>query len=159
VVLLCDHQEEGSFGFIFNKPFQQTLDELVQGITLKKIPVYLGGPVQLDTIHFLHQDPEMIEGGIPIMRGVYWGGDFERAMELVNNGMLDDSRIKFFLGYAGWGDGQLKDELQEKSWIVAKATRKLVFKEQGEDVWRQSLRNLGKDFAMMANFPIDPALN
>lgn len=159
VVLLCEHRDEGSFGFIFNKPFHQTLDELLDGVTFKKIPVYLGGPVQLDTLHFIHQEPGLIEGGIKIIQGVYWGGDFERAIELLNNGILDDNRIKFFLGYAGWSDGQLKNELEEKSWIVAPASLNLLFKQDDKEIWQQSLRDLGKDFAILANYPIDPTLN
>jgi putative transcriptional regulator len=159
VVLLCEHRDEGSFGFIFNKPFHQTLDELLDDVTFKKIPVYLGGPVQLDTLHFIHQEPGLIEGGIKIIQGVYWGGDFERAIELLNNGVLDDNRIKFFLGYAGWSDGQLENELEEKSWIVAPASLNLLFKQDNKETWQQSLRDLGKDFAILANYPIDPTLN
>ena len=64
VVFLCEHQDEGSFGFVLNKNYEYTLDELVSGLEdLRKIPVYLGGPVQMDTIHFLHQYPDKIGGG------------------------------------------------------------------------------------------------
>src|SRR5258708_4214788 len=86
VVFLCEHQDEGSFGFVLNKNYDYTLDELVSGLDdLKKIPVYLGGPVQMDTIHFLHQYPDKIIGGYEIIDGVFWGGNFETAIDLIVN--------------------------------------------------------------------------
>jgi putative transcriptional regulator len=159
VVFLCEHKDEGSFGFVLNKNYDYTLDELVNGLDDLKIPVYLGGPVQKDTIHFLHQYPEMIPGGYEITDGVFWGGDFETAIALIRKGKVDLHKIRFFIGYSGWGSGQLADELKEKSWVVAEATRKLVFHKRIDEVWKDALLDLGGDYEMMVNFPIDPQLN
>ncbi len=159
VILLCEHREEGSFGFIVNKLFNRTLDELFPDQVMARIPVYFGGPVQVDTLHFLHLEPELIEGGRRVLPGVYWGGDFERVLELLNTGMADASRIKFFVGYAGWGSGQLDAELKEDSWIVSRGSRDLIFGERVHNVWSQSLHDMGDEFAQMANYPIDPSLN
>lgn len=159
VVLLCDYREEGSFGFIFNKLFTQTLDELIPDSTMKKLPVYFGGPVQLDTIHFIHGVPDLIEGGLQILPNIYWGGDFERTIELLNMGMIDTSQIKIFIGYSGWDKGQLDGELKEDSWIVSQATAKLIFDAQEKNIWSESLRSMGDGFASMANYPPDPSLN
>jgi putative transcriptional regulator len=159
VVFLCEHKDEGSFGFVLNKNYDYTLDELVHGLDDLKIPVYLGGPVQMDTIHFLHQYPELIPGGFEITDGVFWGGDFETAVTLIRGGKVDLQKIRFFIGYSGWGSGQLADELKEKSWVVAEASRKLVFHKKIEEVWKDALIELGGDYEMMVNFPIDPQLN
>jgi putative transcriptional regulator len=159
VVFLCDHQEEGSFGFVINKTFNHTLDELMNDLEELKLPVYYGGPVQMDTIHFLHQYPELIPGSFQVMDGIYWGGDFETAISLIKEGSLDLNKIRFFIGYSGWGNGQLNDELKEKSWLTAQATRKLVFHKQIEEIWKDALKELGGDYEMMANYPIDPQLN
>lgn len=159
VVFLCDHQEEGSFGFVINKTFNHTLDELMNDLEELKLPVYYGGPVQMDTIHFLHQYPDLIPGSFQVMDGIYWGGDFETAISLIKEGSLDLARIRFFIGYSGWGNGQLNDELKEKSWLTTQATRKLVFHKNIEEIWKDSLKELGGDYEMMANFPIDPQLN
>lgn len=159
VVFLCQHQQEGSFGFIFNKLFTQTLDDLVSEAQVKKLPVYFGGPVQMDTIHFIHTAPDLIEGGLQILPDIFWGGDFGRAMELLDIGLIDSSRIKFFIGYSGWESGQLEGELKENSWIVTSADRGLLFEEEGSDIWKASLRSMGNDFAAMANYPVDPSLN
>ncbi|MCW3463211.1 YqgE/AlgH family protein [Chitinophaga nivalis] len=159
VILLCEHQPKGSLGFVINKLFDQQLHHLVPEVMISNIPVYFGGPVQMDTIHFVHQQPELIDGGVEIIPGVYWGGHFEQVVAALNKGLLEPGQIKFFIGYAGWTDGQLEGEIQEKSWIISHSDTTLVFEQQEQLIWQQSLRNLGSNFAMMANFPIDPSLN
>lgn len=159
VVFLCEHREQGSFGFVLNRKFENTIDELVSELEGFKIPVYYGGPVQIDTIHFLHQYPDEIPGGIEVMKGVYWGGDFDLVIEMIKNNLLDADKIRFFIGYSGWGSGQLDEELNEKSWLTVKAVRKLIFHKQHEEIWKDSLKQLGGEFEMMINFPIDPQLN
>ncbi|MBC7688285.1 MAG: YqgE/AlgH family protein [Aquabacterium sp.] len=159
VVFICEHQDEGSFGFVLNKPYELTLDELITNFEGFPIPVYYGGPVQVDTIHFIHQYPELIPGGQEVLKGVYWGGDFEQVTRLVKNQEIDYNKIRFFIGYSGWSDGQLNDELQEKTWLTVAATRKLVFHQKPNDLWKDSLRHLGGDYEIMINFPIDPKLN
>ena len=159
VVFICEHQDEGSFGFVLNKPYELTLDELITNFEGFPIPVYYGGPVQVDTIHFIHQYPELIPGGQEVLKGVYWGGDFEQVTRLIKNQEIDYNKIRFFIGYSGWSDGQLNDELQEKTWLTVAATRKLVFHQKPNDLWKDSLRHLGGDYEIMINFPIDPKLN
>jgi putative transcriptional regulator len=159
VILLCQHQEAGSFGFIINKLFSQTLDDLIPETHAEDTPVYFGGPVQLDTVHFIHRVPELIEGGLPVVPGVYWGGDFERAVELLRLGLIHQTQIKFFIGYSGWEEGQLAHELKEHSWIVSSVNQALLFDEEESKVWTTSLRSMGSEFAAMANYPVDPSLN
>lgn len=159
VVFLCDHQEEGSFGFVINRNFGHTLDELMNDLEEFKIPVFYGGPVQMDTIHFLHQYPSLIPGSYEVQDGIYWGGDFETAIALLRDGSIDINKIRFYIGYSGWGNGQLNVELKEKSWLMAPATRKLVFHQHIEQIWKDSLKHLGGDYEMLANFPTDPQLN
>jgi putative transcriptional regulator len=159
VVFLCDHQDEGSFGFVINKIYNHTLDELLNDLEELKLPVFYGGPVQMDTIHFLHQYPDLIPGSYEVLDGIYWGGDFETAITMIRDGSIDTNKIRFFIGYSGWGSGQLNDELKEKSWLTAQATRKLVFHRNTDEIWKDSLKELGGDYEMMANYPIDPQLN
>ncbi len=159
VVFLCEHQDDGSFGFVLNRIYDYTLNELVNNAEDLMIPVYYGGPVQMDTIHFLHQYPAEIPGGTEIMKGVFWGGDFDAALQLLRNGEADENKIRFYIGYSGWGEGQLSDELKEKSWLMAEATRKIVFNQETAETWKDSIRLLGGDYEMLINFPIDPQLN
>ncbi|MFT3825245.1 MAG: YqgE/AlgH family protein [Chitinophagaceae bacterium] len=159
VVLICEHQDEGSFGFVLNRLFENTLNELMNDMDELTLPVYYGGPVQVDTIHFLHQYPDLIPGSYEILDGIFWGGDFQVAIELLREEKIDKSKIRFFLGYSGWGNGQLDIELKEKSWLTATATRKLVFPRDVAELWKDALKHLGGDYVMMTNFPIDPQLN
>ncbi|MCL6523229.1 MAG: YqgE/AlgH family protein [Thermoflavifilum sp.] len=160
VVLLCEHQAEGSFGFVLNRPFEQSLNELLPSLGDQVVvPLFFGGPVQLDTVHFIHQYPDLIENCYEVGEGIYWGGDFEQAIDMLQMGVIDLHKIKFFIGYSGWSGGQLEAELEENAWIVSDAHPELVFGLQEQHVWKESLRQLGSEYAMMANFPIDPSLN
>ena len=159
VVFLCDHQEEGSFGFVINKSYDHTLDELMDDLGDVKVPVFFGGPVQMDTIHFLHQYPDQIPGSFEVLNGIYWGGDFEIAINLIKKGEIDLNKIRFYIGYSGWANGQLKTELELKSWLTVEATRKIVFHRDTNEIWKDALKHLGGDYEMMTNFPIDPQLN
>lgn len=159
VVFLCEHKEEGSFGFVINRPFTHTLDELLTDLSGHPLPVFYGGPVQMDTIHFIHQYPDIIPGGTEVMKGVYWGGEIDIALELVKSNTIDPAKIRFYLGYSGWGSHQLNDEIQQKSWLTVKATSPLVFHKDPNEIWKDALRQLGGEYEMMVNFPIDPQLN
>ncbi len=159
VVYICRHSEEGSFGFVLNKVFEQTLDELINGLEGTSVSVYYGGPVQPDTVHFIHQYPDLIPESFPISTDVFWGGDFEVVKQLLLNGELDLSKIKFFLGYSGWEKDQLDSELKENSWLTASATIPLIFETEPEEVWKESLVHLGGKYTQMINYPIDPQLN
>jgi len=159
VIFLCEHQPEGSFGFVLNKLFGQTIDELITGLEGYPIPVYCGGPVQLDTIHFLHQYPDLIPDSVKVNEDVYWGGNFETVTAMIKTGTIDLKKIKFFIGYSGWGNEQLNTELEEKSWLTVTATRNLIFNTQHTDVWKKSLQHLGGDYELLINYPSDPQLN
>lgn len=159
VVLLCDHQKEGSFGFVLNKHFKLTLDELIPEFAGMKIPVFEGGPVQIDTLHFLHTYPQLLPGSHKIMDGIYWGGDFEMMKDLLLKGELDERKIRFYVGYSGWGAHQLEDEMKSKSWLTAKAEKNIIFHRTASEIWKDSLGLLGSEYAMMSNYPIDPQLN
>src|SRR5215212_10297359 len=159
VIFLCEHKEEGSFGFVLNKKFPKTLGELIPELEEFKIPLYFGGPVQKDTIHFLHQYPDIISGGEEVLDGVYWGGNFESVISLIKIKQIDLKKIKFFIGYSGWAENQIDDEMKEKSWLIAEGTRKLLFHSSPNNIWKDALKHLGGEYEMMINFPIDPQLN
>lgn len=159
VVFLCEHKEEGSFGFVLNRQYENTLDELIPELEGHQLPVFYGGPVEVDTIHFLHQYPDEIPGGHEVLKGVFWGGDFEAVVNMIKNEEIDPNKIRFYIGYSGWGEGQLDTEMKEKTWLTVKATRKIVFHPDYNEIWKDSLKHLGGDYEIMVNFPIDPQLN
>ncbi len=159
VVFVCEHKQEGTVGFILNRRFKNTIDELVPELEGIGLPVYYGGPVQTNTIHFLHQCPEEIPGGEEVINGVYWGGDFDLLVRHIRNQTVDPGKIKFYIGYSGWGEGQLDDEMKENTWLTLQASENLVFHTSDETIWKAALQELGGDYERMVNFPIDPQLN
>ena len=159
VVFMCEHKEEGSFGFVLNRRYEQLLGELLSGLETSVFPVYYGGPVQVDTIHYLHQRPDLIPGGVEVTDHIFWGGDFETVIDLLKNNRLKETDIRFFIGYSGWGAGQLDEEMKLKSWITGDGTRKLIFPTNIDHTWKDALKQLGGEYMQMINYPIDPQLN
>jgi putative transcriptional regulator len=160
VVLLCRHQdEEGSFGFVLNKLFHQTLDELIPELAGFEWPVFVGGPVQMDTLHYIHEYPDLLPDCQEVAPGVYWGGDFETLKALMKNNEINADKIKFFLGYSGWESGQLDGEMREKSWITVQGNLHIIFETPMEEIWKACLKALGGKYEMMIHFPTDPQLN
>lgn len=159
VVLLCEHNLDGSFGLVLNRPYDQHLNDFIPNLEDLNIPVYHGGPVQPNTLHFVHNIPALISEGILITEDLYWGGKFDEVIECMRNKSLDLNRIKFFLGYSGWGVGQLNEEMEEKSWLTVDATPKLVFQTPANKIWSASILNLDTAFHEIINYPLDPQLN
>lgn len=159
VVFMCEHKHEGSFGFVLNRKYDHYLGELIADLESSDFPVYYGGPVQVDTIHFLHQCPELIPGGVEVTDGIFWGGDFETVVGLIKSEHLTPVDIRFFIGYSGWGEGQLEEEMKLKSWITGNGNRKLLFISDAGNTWKEALKQLGGEYVQMINYPIDPQLN
>jgi putative transcriptional regulator len=159
VVLLCEHNSDGSFGFVVNKPSILKINELMEDIRSLEDIVYVGGPVQQDTIHFLHRNTA-ITNAVNIRDDIYWGGDFESLMSQIETKILEPTDIRFYLGYSGWGQGQLDAELQEDSWIVCDfVTNELLFDTDPTLIWKKALDNMGGRFSVYSNYPVDPRLN
>lgn len=160
VILLCEHDENGSFGFVLNKRSHASLPELIEEAEGFEQEVFVGGPVQQNTLHFLHKSPETLQGDKKIVDGVYWGIDFEGLMSSINTRQVSGDELKFFVGYSGWSPGQLMEELNAKSWIVyKKATPELVFEMNPDELWREALKTMGGKFRVISNYPTDPRLN
>lgn len=159
VVLLCEHQDEGSFGFVLNKPLNITLEDVVPEAGGLPIPLLGGGPVQKDSLHFLHQRPDLIPGSSKVTDHVYWGGDFSEVLLLLQRNALTANELRFFIGYSGWSKQQLQGELDEKSWITRPANKGLVFHTETNSIWKKALADLGGEYSQMIHYPIDPQLN
>jgi len=159
VILLADYSEEGSIGFILNKPLDYTLNDLVP-ITHAQFKVYNGGPVEQDNLYFIHKIPDLIPESIEISLGIYWGGDFDTVIELINNGQVTEDDIRFFLGYSGWEPNQLEKELQANSWIVTENEYKSDLIGKSEDhFWKEKMLELGGDYSIWSNAPENPSYN
>ncbi|WP_409220517.1 MULTISPECIES: YqgE/AlgH family protein [Croceitalea] len=159
VVLLAEHNEEGSVGFILNKPLEYDISDLVTEINIP-FKVFNGGPVEQDNLYFIHKVPHLIEGSIEISDGIYWGGDFEKTIELINNKTITESDIRFFLGYSGWDSLQLDQELSSKSWVVINNEyQSSIIEKSSLAFWKEKMVELGGDYLIWSNAPENPTLN
>lgn len=159
VILLADHNDEGSIGFILNKPLDFTIKDLLPEVE-GAFKVYNGGPVEQDNLYFIHSIPELVPNSIEISHGIFWGGDFNKVMELINNDKLDDGDIRFFLGYTGWSSNQLADELDANTWIVSKNIyEKGIIEKDQASFWKEKMLELGGEYSIWSNAPEDPSYN
>jgi putative transcriptional regulator len=159
IILLCEHNEEGTVGFVMNKPSPSRHGELIKDLSLLKNIVCMGGPVQQDTLHYIHRCAD-IGGAVEISEGIFWGGEFEQVIEKLESGQLVHEDIKFFLGYSGWSPDQLEDEIKANSWIVSEmATEELIFYTPETEMWRKTLKKMGGRYSMYSNYPLDPTMN
>jgi len=159
VALLCSHTNEGSLGFVLNRVSDLYLTDIIELDINSEIPIYLGGPVGKDYLHFIHREPLLSENCEEILPGIYWGVDFEKMTTLLNLQLIDGANIKFFLGYSGWGEGQLIDEIDEQSWIVANAHPDIIFADPNEEIWKNTLKSMGGAFKLLSNAPENPMMN
>jgi putative transcriptional regulator len=160
VILLCKHDEEGSFGFVLNRKSNVHLNELMKEAEGIDVPVYIGGPVEQNTLHFVHKDETLIDAE-PVNDDFFWGGDFGLLLSWLHDKVIDRQNVKFFLGYSGWGKGQLMAEIKENSWIVIKPddSEHIFGDGDSDEMWKTILEDMGGRFSMYSKYPEDPRLN
>ena len=161
VVLLCEHNnEDGTVGFVLNQPATILLSDVMSELPDAEFPLFFGGPVAQDSIHFIHKCYDKLNSGIGLGNGIYWGGNFESLKILIKNGDILPEEIKFFLGYSGWSVGQLDSELKENAWVISNHYHPdITLSNDGENLWKEAIVSLGPKYAHIANFPQNPMWN
>jgi len=158
IIILTEHNEEGTVGFVLNKPSKFILKDLIYDIDCD-FRVYTGGPVENDKLYFIHTIPHIIPESIEVSKGIYWGGNYEAVKSYIEKGLIDKNEIRFFLGYSGWTNEQLEEEIKEKSWALTTNTYKNVFSIHDAEGWKEKLLEMGGNYKLWANSPEDPSLN
>ncbi|SHI81462.1 YqgE/AlgH family protein [Algibacter luteus] len=159
IVLLADHTDQGSIGFILNKPLEYNINDLIPEVEAT-FKVYNGGPVEQDNLYFIHKVPQLIPNSIEISLGIYWGGDFSKVAELIKDGTLQENDIKFFLGYSGWDSSQLENELKANSWVVTENIyKKNIIEKNYESFWKEKMLEFGGEYSIWSNAPENPSYN
>ena len=158
VIFMVEHDEKGSIGFVLNKPMSFTTSDLVTELAGVDFPVYIGGPVEQNQLYYLHKHPEL-EDALPVVDGIYWGGDFTVLAQMLQEDKIQPGEIRFFAGYSGWDAGQLERELEENTWMIGDITNKKFFELPNTDLWESSMSELGGRYRIWANFPKDPIMN
>jgi len=159
VVLLAEHNNNGSVGFILNKPLEYQLKDFLPEVN-SSLKVYNGGPVEQDNLYFIHKVPDLIPDSIEISSGIYWGGDFNTILDMLQKNSLDEDQIQFFLGYSGWTSDQLDNELEENSWVVTpNEAENNIIGHCCDNFWKKKMLELGGDYVIWSNAPENPNFN
>ncbi|MEQ8143533.1 YqgE/AlgH family protein [Streptomyces sp. OP7] len=164
VVLLLDHDEEGSLGVVLNRPTPVDVGDILEGwadLTGEPGVVFQGGPVSLDSALGVAVVPGGAAGESPPpgwrrVHGAIGLVDLEAPPELLASAL---GSLRIFAGYAGWGPGQLEDELVDGAWYVVESEPGDVSCPSPARLWREVLRRQRNELAMVATYPDDPSLN
>ena len=159
IVLLTEHNEEGSIGFVLNKPVNMQIEEVISDFPPFNCHISIGGPVNTNTVHYLHTLGELVPNSVHIQGNIFWGGDFETLKSLIRDGLVLENQIRFFLGYSGWTPHQLEDELTQNSWLVSNITPDTIMNPNTHEIWKKVLSDLGSKYKMWINSPENPSLN
>lgn len=160
VILLVEHTHDGVMGLVLNKSLPLHLNNLLKDFDCpKNISIYMGGPLSTDTLFYLHTLEE-IPGALPIRKGLYLNGDFDAVKRYLTQGNPVKEKIRFFLGYSGWEQKQLDQEIAENTWLIGKeSTASLMKEENGSRFWKKVLSKLGSKYEIWSRFPQIPTLN
>ena len=159
VVLLCEHNEEGSFGFVLNRHMELDVNDLMENMPPVASRVSIGGPVQSGELYYLHTLGPHVPGSKEVVDGVFMGGDYDQLRSILSTDPKLAKHVRFFVGYSGWELGQLEKELEQRAWLITHADKRRIMNTKIDDLWADTLRGMGKAYAPLANFPEDPALN
>lgn len=156
-VLITENNETGTLGLVLNRPSIFKVNEVLSNFPKFDAKVYRGGPIGIDMLNFIHSYPDLISESIHLVDNLYWNGNFNDLKKAIEDKSILSHNIKFFLGYSGWGVGQLEEEMKERTWIVAKNYRN-IFK-GSQYMWKDVLEKMGGKYKIVANSPEDPSLN
>lgn len=164
VILLCEHNEEGSFGFVLNNymdvklsDFEGLPDEYALGFEPQ---IGLGGPVSSKNLYYIHTLGEDLPGSVKITRDIYAGGDFDQLKNRLAAGTIQEDQIRFFLGYSGWVEKQLEGELKRNAWLVSDIhDSREIMDTSNATLWSDYMARQGGKYKAFAHFPKNPALN
>jgi len=158
IIFLVDHNKDGTVGFILNKPVDFPIPDFAKEFPYYENQLFLGGPVNIESVYYIHKYGDLIQGSVHIVDDLFWGGNFEQLRELLNAGTIEQDKVRFFLGYSGWDKNQLKEELDEDSWLVADMPSRFVLDDTTE-LWKDMVKKLGGKYSLWENFPENPSMN
>jgi putative transcriptional regulator len=157
VVLIVEHSDEGALGLVLNRPSETTVGEAVselEQLLEPEDPLYVGGPVQPSALIVLAEFEQPAEAALIAFEdvGVLASGAQEDPDLSVRRG-------RAFVGHAGWGPGQLDDEVERGDWILEPARREDAFTGTPLELWSEVLTRKGGSYALVARMPPDPSVN
>ncbi|HIO66244.1 MAG TPA: YqgE/AlgH family protein [Planctomycetes bacterium] len=162
VILICDHDQEGSFGLVINRPTQIPVDRVLEEMDAEGTSnscVQFGGPVESDKVFALCHGHGHSQQDREVGSGIFLPEDLHRSIERIRSGSESVDHYLFFLGYSGWGAGQLEQEVREQSWVLSKRARAGLLQTPADQMWAEALREMGGQQTLWSWMPPDPDMN
>ena len=157
VVILCEHNDDGTFGFVLNNFAELDLHKIDDKFPDINAQIGFRGPVSKDSLFFIHAFGKEVDNCLQIQKNLYYGGDFDQICAILKENPEAKGKIRFFIGYSGWDKDQLDDELRENSWItVNNVDHELILDTSLDDLWKMTLEMQKGKFKMISKFPNNP---
>lgn len=159
ILLLTD--DNGFMGIILNKMNQspRTANSLIESLKDKSaIPLYDGGVVDKDVLFCVHRN-KRIKNSLILRDGLYVNGDFPQIEKMALTTANLNQKARFYLGYAGWEEGQLEQEIMDGSWVVTEADTSFIFSRDIGQMWSCALKQMGEPYSIWTQFPFEPLFN
>ena len=160
VVLVCEHNTNGSFGLVINKSLNLELPEEIiniNNLSNPRVGIRAGGPVQTNQMMLLHTSDQIPAQTLQICDGVFLGGDLQFLQDSISDEQGPEIQLCF--GYAGWGAGQLEREFLDGSWFIYPASSRHIFHTPADKIWQSLLREMGGKYATLSMIPEDLSVN
>ena len=162
VILLCNHNDQGSFGLVINRSTQLKAPDLFSDIDILRsynTKIYMGGPVSQSMVFYLYRSAKDVIDLDKICSGVYLGSNLETLESLYLDIENPEENIRFYLGYSGWSDGQLDGEMEQNSWLVQDANEQFIFLDSENLIWPKAVNSLGEKYQYLTKAPVNPQWN
>lgn len=159
VIYMGEHSTEGSLGFILNKPHGLLLRDIFPHLKNGNFPLFDGGPVSPNQLFYTHTLGKQLSDSLEIGEGVYWGGNFFDLSQMIEQGQVSSAEVRFYIGYSGWGEGQLPHELESGSWLTNHSAYTDLMNTMPTELWGVELMKINPGYRAFADFSFDPSLN
>jgi len=159
VICITSDNSEGSFGFILNFKTQFKLRDVRPQVKNGNFPIYEGGPVAKDQLFFLHTLGHNVTDSLHIKDNIYFGGDFQEILHMIEHGKVKQDEVRFFVGYSGWDAGQLNKEMNAKQWLVGDNSTNDAFLINYSELWKTKLEQTKQSYGIFAEIGFDPSVN
>lgn len=159
VIYLCEHNHIGSLGFIINKSHGMVLRDIFPHLKNGHFPLFEGGPMSPNQLFYTHTLGSKISESQHIVDDIYWGGNFFELSQLIENGEVNSSQIRFYIGYSGWSKGQLEQEIESDMWFTKSAQYLDLLRFAPQELWGEELIKINPSYKVFSDYAFDPSLN
>lgn len=159
IILITNHGENGSIGFVLNKPTDINIADATEDFNEFDSKIYAGGILKLQDLYYIHTIGTELDGSEKIMGDLFFGGDFYQLKAMIADGFVKTQEIRFYAGYTCWGPNQLKKEIENKNWITTKLNKDLILSERPKILWQNIIKKMGPKDVIENNYLKDCGLN